>query len=168
MTEYFTNLILLMIMMMMIYHISAFIEYYFVAPNDKCVGECKYVPRNLSLGYPAKDSWCTDLTSGANTKCWAIDCSTDCYPTESPQNNYITLRSMPGSEFGDTLYTEFQRSNKNGHPVDFAKVDYHEFYDVSSDKWQMSNIYATTPTAKLARLHNELRTFYTCSGDTCP
>ena len=126
---------------------AAFIEYYFNDPNAKCVGDCLYVPRNLSLGYPTRDSWCTDLTANANTKCWAIDCSTECYPTESTQNNYIGLRSMSGSRFGDTLYAEFQKSGgKHTGVPDFSHVDYHEYFDAAQDKWMMNNIYSTLST----------------------
>ena len=56
--------------------------------------------------YPNADSDCGDLTpytpvGGGNL------CNQSCYPTETLANNFISLRSMPGSAFGDTS-TEFQ------------------------------------------------------------
>jgi hypothetical protein len=49
---------------------AAFIEYYYVAANVKCVGNC--TPPTLAKGYPHKDSWCGDLTTDANANCWAL------------------------------------------------------------------------------------------------
>ena len=145
---------------------AAFIEYYFVAVNDKCVGECLDVPRTLKDGYPAMDSWCGDLTSNANIECWAIKCSTDCYRTETNANNFIALRSMPGSEFGDTLYAEFQTAPKA--QTVFDKPDFYEYYDNAKDKWQMDNLYNSTDGATLKALAAKLHAFYDCSGDNCP
>ena len=35
-------------------------------------------------------------------------CTEMCVATESSSNNFIALRSMPDSRFGDTLYVEYQ------------------------------------------------------------
>jgi hypothetical protein len=59
--------------------------------NFKCTGNC--TPPVGRRGYPEADSWCGDLTPGANAHCWALyGCDTDCFPTESTANNYIALR----------------------------------------------------------------------------
>lgn len=146
---------------------AAFIEYYFVEPNVKCVGGCN--PPGEAQGYPHRDTWCGDLTPGANANCWALyGCSTDCYPTESPANNFIVLRSMPGSEFGDTMYAEFQTGNQNNADVDFANPDFHELYNCTADPWQMQNLYNETSSNTLTALHSALRVFASCSGDACP
>lgn len=107
---------------------AAFIEYYYVADNDKCMQNCTYP----TIPWPhGGDYSCTDLVN--NRVCWGgKTCTTNCktlpvalyvplplglrhcrslrssgYPTESIENNFIVLRSMTGSEFGNTLYAEF-------------------------------------------------------------
>jgi hypothetical protein len=54
-------------------------------------------------GYPDCDSGCTELGALPNTVCWQ-GCSSNCYPTEGPDNNFIAVRNMKGSALGDTLY----------------------------------------------------------------
>ena len=141
---------------------AVFIEYYFVAANIKCVDGCR--PQPAAAMYPNKDSECGDLTPGANKECFT--CSTDCYPTETDANNFIALRSMPGSEFGDTLYAEFQTAPKA--QTVFDKPDFYEYYDNAKDKWQMDNLYKSTDAATLKALAAKLHAFYDCSGDNCP
>merc|ERR1711862_367542 len=41
------------------------------------------------------------------------------YNTEDTHNNFINIRHMPWSEFGDTSYTEFQTGNMKNALVDF-------------------------------------------------
>ena len=83
---------------------AVFIEYYFVDDNDKCSGAPP-----PAKGYPLADSECGDLTPGDNAHCWGAVTKPPgiCYPTEDYANNFIALRSMPGSVFGDTLYAEY-------------------------------------------------------------
>ena len=65
--------------------------------NTKCVTGDPCLP---TVGYPESDTWCADLDT--NTECWAkYNCSTSCYNTETPQNNYIGLRTITGE---NTLY----------------------------------------------------------------
>lgn len=147
---------------------SAFIEYYYNEANTKCVGNCS-PPAGAGNGYPYKDTWCGDLTPGANNHCWALyGCDTECYPTESIQNNFIVLRSMPGSEFGDTMYAEFQTGNQNSKNIDFSNPDFYEFYNVTVDPWMMHNQYNNTPAATLQKHHTALIEFAHCAGDACP
>ena len=143
---------------------AAFIEYYYVAPNVKCVESCA-APGGK---YPHGDSWCTDLPD--NSKCWGPPCKQDCYPTEDLDNNFIGLRSMSGSALGDTLYAEFQHGNADQAPVNFgaSSVNFHEVYDVAADKWQMHNLYNSTAPATLQAMHAKLRAFFDCAGDACP
>ena len=151
---------------------AAFIEHYFVAPNDKCVkgtasNPCH--PKTAGAEYPHVDTWCGDLTPGAAAACWALyGCVDDCYRTETPANNFIVLRSMPGSEFGDTAYMEFQTGNQDTEDVDFATPDFFELYDTAADPWMMKNKYSATPAATLAAMHAKLREFASCAGDACP
>jgi hypothetical protein len=61
-----------------------FIEYYYNDHNAKCMGEC--TPPKVS--FPNTDSGCVDLESDPNTVCWQ-GCKSNCYQTETPQNNFI-------------------------------------------------------------------------------
>ena len=91
---------------------SVFIEHYYVADNDKCMETCNQtlIAEN---SYPAVDSDCVDLVSQPNAQCWGgNECTSNCYPTESTANNFIGLRSMSGSSFGNTLYAEFETGNQ--------------------------------------------------------
>lgn len=146
---------------------SAFIEYYYVADNDKCMANC-HPPRGADKGYPHEDTPCGDLTPGTNNNCWSQLCTTDCYPTESIANNFIVLRSMADSAFGNTMYAEFQTGNLNKGPIEFTTPDFYEFYDVSNDTWMMNNLYNHTSRATIQAHHDALQTFFTCAGDTCP
>eukprot|EP00035_Acanthoeca_spectabilis_P040236 m.68323 g.68323 ORF g.68323 m.68323 type:complete len:201 (-) comp9914_c0_seq1:62-664(-) len=96
------------------------------------------------------------------------NCNTDCYPTESLANNFIVLRSMTDSTFGDTMYAEFQTGNLNSGPISFESPDFYELYDASTDPWMMNNIYNNTDVAKIKAMHDTLHAFASCSGDTCP
>ena len=96
-----------------------------------------------------------------NTKCIP-----NCYNIEDPSNNYIGVRHREGSEFGETMYAEFEWSAA-GETV-FDNVDFHEYYDVAKDPWEMDNLYNHTDKATLDRLHNKLRSWYHCAGESCP
>jgi len=147
---------------------AAFIEYYFVAPNVKCVQTCEKVGGKFN-NWPHADSWCTDLPN--NDKCWSPVCKTDCYPTEDENNNFIALRHPDASgAFGNTLYAEFQHGNADKAAVNFSAgdVNFHEFYDASADKWQMHNLFNATSQATLDALHTKLHDAFNCAGDACP
>ena len=51
---------------------------------------------------------------------------TNCYPTESIANNFIVLRSMTGSNFGNTLYAEFATGNQMQTDIDFKTLSFKE------------------------------------------
>ena len=147
----------------------AFIEYYYNDYNAKCMEGCK----PPSPGYPHGDTNCVDLTGpDANTVCWCGGAQ-NCYQTETPQNNYIAIRNMPGSPMGDTLYAEYQsgamnQSWTNMINIDFTKVDFVEYYNSAADKWQLNNLAKTAPKAQLDALSAKLHKFFECSGDECP
>jgi hypothetical protein len=127
------------------------------------------VARSPTALWPtAGDYDCTDLVH--NRACWGGKvCNTNCYATESIDNNFIVLRSMAGSRFGNTLYAEFMTGNQMQEEIDFAthNLTFTEFYEMDSDPWMMQNKAedATTPAAALSAA---LHVFYDCAGDTCP
>lgn len=97
-----------------------------------------------------------------NTKCRS-------YPTEDNHNNFIGLRYMEGSAFGDVSYAEYQTGNQGEADIDFTKVDFVEFFNLTADSWQMNNMWNDTITAATqAALHKSLRSWYGCQGDSCP
>ena len=154
---------------------AVFLEHYFVNNNVFCVAGCAGLPLTPSEEYPTHDSNCGDLTPGQNANCYSVspgqggaNCSSDCYATESTQNNFIALRSMPGSAFGDTLYAEFQTGEQNVADVNFTAVDFVEAYDAAADPWMMRNLANSTPAASLAAMSAELHRWFACAGDACP
>ena len=70
------------------------LEYLYNSDNDKCVRGC-----NMSKvgDYPRDDEYCIDLAGG--TGCWGPPaCRAECYPTESPANNWRALRSVDAAD----------------------------------------------------------------------
>jgi len=144
---------------------AVFIEYYYNADNDKCMETCNETSI-AENSYPRVDSNCVDLTSQPNKECWGgTYCTTNCYPTESLANNFIGLRSMAGSKFGNTLYSEFMTGNQGPEDINFAKPDFHEYYELDHDPWEMDNKYGKTNTDAM---HNELHKWFNCAGASCP
>lgn len=145
-----------------------FIEYYYNDYNAKCMGDCT----PPAVGFPERDSGCVDLESEPNSVCWQ-GCKSNCYQTETPANNYIAIRNMPGSAMGDTLYAEYQSGASNQSwtnmiNIDFDKVDFVEYYDSSTDPWQMKNLHKTAAKDTLSALHEKVQSWYRCKGDACP
>jgi N-acetylglucosamine-6-sulfatase len=145
---------------------AVFIEYYFVDDNDKCMANCKALkPGNE---YPSSDSLCGDLTSGKNAECWGgKGCNKDCYRTEDEANNFIGLRSMGNSIFGDTLYAEFVTGSQYKADIDFSNVSFTEYYNASADPWMTNNLAPATGASALADLKKTLHTWFNCAGDSC-
>lgn len=153
---------------------EVFIEYYFVAPNDKCVENC-----TLPGTWPKADSWCTDLPN--NAQCWGPpQCNAACYPTEDRGNNFISLRTVGGATAeaagregdapaGDVLYAEFATGDQAVSDVDFGEVAFVEMYRMASDAWMTDNVALNESTApERAALHARLRKWYACAGEQCP
>ena len=139
-----------------------YIEY-----NDKCMQNCK-APQTDN--YPARDSWCTTIDAQPNSHCWGpspAGCNVSCYHTETPDNNYIAMRTMEGSAFGDALYAEFASGNQGNTPIDFSNRTFTEYFK-GSDKWQLNNLHKTTSAAALKKMHDALQVWYKCKGDKCP
>ncbi len=52
--------------------------------------------------------------------------------------------------------------------IDFTKVDFVEYYNSSTDPWQMKNLHKTAPKDTLSALHEKVQSWYHCKGDECP
>ena len=73
---------------------------------------------SITIDTPTKGGGgCSSMTVWSTARrtplCWGNPtgpeaCTEMCYATESSSNNFIALRTMPGSRFGDTLYVEYQ------------------------------------------------------------
>lgn len=103
--------------------------------------------------------------NSANAKCSGQ------YPTESAANNFIGIRHLEGSEFGDTLYAEYQTGNQNEAPygINFTRVDFVEYYNLTADTWQMNNLAnASTTREAQDKLKKKLHQWFECVGDECP
>merc|ERR1712070_636754 len=62
------------------------------------------------------------------------------YKTEDIHNNFIGIRHMADSEFGDTSYTEYQTGDQGQADISFDKVDFVEYFNLTADNWQMKNL----------------------------
>ena len=145
---------------------AAFIEYYYVAVNDKCVQNCTCT----NCLWPETDCDCVDLKEKEG--CWGPDkgsvqpnCNQECYPTENTANNYIALRSV-----GDvnTLYAEFATGNQDLSDIDFNTPDFYEYYNSEIDPWQVNNLHSSTDSKMLKKLHVQLHEYFNCKGIECP
>eukprot|EP01051_Picozoa_sp_SAG22_P005309 SAG22_NODE_311_length_12629_cov_20.911891_4_plen_164_part_00 len=163
-----------------------------MADNDKCMQNCTYP----TVPWPhGGDYDCTDLVSHKalplccastvflsktvpfcavqqqqvnNRVCWGgAVCTTNCYPTESIENNFIVLRSMAGSEFGNTLYAEFATGDAGFMDINFTNLSFVEFYEMETDPWMMKNKIGEASTPK-DKLHAELHRWFGCAGASCP
>jgi N-acetylglucosamine-6-sulfatase len=90
------------------------------------------------------------------------------YNTEDIHNNFIGLRHMADSEFGDTSYTEYETGNQAQTDISFDAVDFVEYFKLSKDPWQMKNLWKAGDNETQSKLHTKLRTWFNCRGDTCP
>lgn len=108
--------------------------------------------------------------TSAGTECWCDPReekhARGCYRTEDVTNNYIAIRTM-GDEW-NFLYAEFSTGDQNREEVAFERIDFVEVYNVSADPWMMRNLRDSLPQNTLLRLHNQLRSWYTCRGLACP
>merc|ERR1711871_535853 len=142
-----------------------FIEYYYVSPNNKCMRNCSYVAPQHQ--YPHQDANCVDLTPEKNSQCWGGNgCNENCYPTESPANNFIAIRGMPDSQFGDILYSEYQSGNQSKNSIEFTKVDFVEMFNASMDTWMLNNLAANPPgqdpATQFPAHHEALHKWFQC------
>ena len=141
---------------------AAFIEYYFVDPNVKCVANCT-IPSTAKFHTHDRD--CTDLVN--DKACWGGNiCNQDCYATEGVENNFIALRTGTGAGTG-VLYAEFQTGDAASVELPFTSPDFVEMYDTANDEWEMKNVAKTAPADQVADLHARVQQFYHCAGDSC-
>jgi len=137
---------------------EVFFEGYFCSYNIKCVGAA------ADGDYPHSDANCADLKN--NRDCWkngkGNGSSPNCYMTEDSTNNFIGLRQVDGNV--NTLYAEFQTGDQAVANIDFDKIDSVEFYDLSSDPWQMRNL---APGQVPSGLHERVQRWYRCAGASC-
>lgn len=155
---------------------AVFMEYYYVDPSTKCVGNCD-VPDNTK--FRTGDRKCVDLPH--NEGCWSgsadggsnsVECATDCYRTEDEGNNFLAMRTGTGAGTG-FLYAEFQTGRVEKEKVQFDDIDFVELYDTSKDTWQMNNIAATVAPppvelqAQLEEFHTRVQREFRCAGDSC-
>ena len=153
---------------------AVFFEYYYVDDNVKCIDN----PQVSHGKYPQTgDSSCGALDPQGNTDCWASVLPSihpfhrDCYPTESKANNFIALRGMPGSEFGDMLYAEYQTGSQSKLDVNFSAIDFVELFNVTNDAWMMLNLHQNGDLQSAhvsGKMHQMVQEWYRCSGPTCP
>jgi N-acetylglucosamine-6-sulfatase len=89
------------------------------------------------------------------------------YNTEDVHNNFISVRYMPWSEFGDVSYTEYQSGKQHDNDIIFDAVDFVEYFNVSEDKWQMNNLWKTADKDVQAKHSAKLREWFSCRGGNC-
>eukprot|EP00930_Biecheleria_cincta_P015223 TRINITY_DN12775_c0_g1_i2.p1 TRINITY_DN12775_c0_g1~~TRINITY_DN12775_c0_g1_i2.p1 ORF type:complete len:587 (-),score=86.87 TRINITY_DN12775_c0_g1_i2:20-1537(-) len=138
-----------------------FFEAYYCSHNFKCI----LGPTQQSGNYPHADSLCADLEK--NELCWAEKTGNEsmCYMTEDLTNNFIALRQIDGTR--NNLYAEFHTGNQAVQNIDFQRVDFVEYYDLSRDPWQQHNLADKIPSEAHAWFSKRLRNWYECSGPTC-
>lgn len=70
---------------------------------------------------------------------------------DSTNNTYTCLATETSS-----IYCEFEDSES-----------FIEYYDMTTDPWQLSNTYSTLPSAEKQQLRNKLNQFRACKGVSC-
>jgi len=148
---------------------NVFFEYYFIHSNKKCTTNCVTLP--LEQQYPNADVTCGDLTAFHNSNCWGNGwpnqlCNETCYQIETEANNFIAIRTMPWSDYGDSLYAEFQEGNQFFRDIDFSNISFTEMYKIDTDPWQMNNL-AYEPSTDMSEIHKDLHAWFECAGETC-
>ena len=122
----------------------------------------------------------TDVDAALKRAAWEkrVAALSGCYPTESWANNFIALRSMEGSAFGNTLYAEYQYGEQMKSNIEFDNVTMVEYFNATADPWMMKNLHgvvepleggrAALRAAPFDALHAELAKWFKCAGDACP
>jgi N-acetylglucosamine-6-sulfatase len=155
---------------------SVFFTHFFYTENTKCVANCT----SCSAQCHQHDSNCADSIHGL--QCWSTlnahwtqdptVCTTQCYPTETRDNNFVALRHTPrdGSSSADTLYAEFHHGQLDEHPIDFRTPPNHvEYFDSSTDPWMMHNLHGEAARVDEEKvLQDKLRLWLACKGNECP
>eukprot|EP00039_Didymoeca_costata_P016148 m.285816 g.285816 ORF g.285816 m.285816 type:complete len:386 (-) comp16343_c0_seq12:1048-2205(-) len=141
---------------------SVFIEYYFNAPNVKCVND-----RCANGTYPKADSECVKLDVTPNQECWCPGPvgGEHCYPTETTSNNFIAIRTMEGDKLSNMLYAEYQNGSQARMDIDFTDIAYYEYFNLTADPWEMNNLHGSVDTSEIKQ---RLHMYYNCAGSECP
>ena len=90
----------------------------------------------------------------------------NCYMCDSLEtNNFRVLRTINATH--DTKYIEW------GGPKHFAEKwsippIHFEFYNLTSDPYEVTNLYAQLPAGLQHTLHSNIGAYYACSGADCP
>merc|ERR1711904_484746 len=74
---------------------------------------------------------------------------------DEPQNQWRMLRVINATH--NLAYIEWDQAYV------FAKIDFHEYYDLAKDPWQKVNLWSST-AASVQSLHAELQEMYDCRG----
>lgn len=85
-------------------------------------------------------------------------------PIELPDNNFIAIRVVNSTH--NLLYAEFQ-SGVDGN-VGFDAIEHHELFDMTTDPWQMQNVYNQTDGAVTSEFHRQVQSWLRCKGSSCP
>ena len=86
------------------------------------------------------------------------------YVIDTTQNNWRAIRVINDSD--DFVYGEFV--NHNWTQSDLENPWFYEFYDLSSDPWQMNNTYALLNDSLKQELHQLVMSLGECQGLSCP
>eukprot|EP01063_Lacrimia_lanifica_P009215 TRINITY_DN1622_c0_g1_i1.p1 TRINITY_DN1622_c0_g1~~TRINITY_DN1622_c0_g1_i1.p1 ORF type:complete len:469 (+),score=121.22 TRINITY_DN1622_c0_g1_i1:1-1407(+) len=85
-------------------------------------------------------------------QCWLID--------SAESNLWRALRTLNATH--NTQYIEYDAE------FTFDKVDFHEYYDITADPYQMRNLYPSLSDENKASLHQAISKYWACQGATCP
>ena len=89
--------------------------------------------------------------------------SGDCYFIDSTASNtWRALRILNSTH--NLQYIEYDST----WSWNSTSVQFHELYDVAKDPYQVENLYKTSPPSLLSALHDQIATYYKCSGSDCP
>ena len=78
-------------------------------------------------------------------------------PIEQQDNNFIGIRVMddPDQFSANFLYAEFQNGTDGN--IDFQSIAHHELFDLTTDPWQLNNIYDTANASVKEGLHKQVQ-----------
>ena len=84
----------------------------------------------------------------------------NCYMVDSQASNtWRALRTLNGTH--NTQYIEYDAA------FEFKTIQFHEYYDIDTDPYQMKNIYDTLSDAQKKDLEQRIETYWTCQGESC-
>ena len=122
----------------------------------KSVG--KYDNTHAVMWWPGKDF------HGQHIHPPAAPCKKGCpdWWLDGPSNTYRGIRIQNSTH--NLFYGEFNPDWQFSNETDV----FHEYYNINEDPDQLSNVYKSTAGDILKDLHNQLETYSTCWGGSCP